>query len=546
MDMRAEAERWLAEDPDPATRVELAAVLARRDDAELGDRFARRLEFGTAGLRGALGAGPNRMNRAVVRRVTAGVAAWVRAGDPEAPARGVVVGRDARHGSAAFADDAAAVLAGAGLPVHRFADPVPTPLVAYAVRRLRASAGVQITASHNPPSDNGYKVYGGDGAQIVPPADRDIARATEQIAALADVPYADDLALIHPVGRRVREAYLETALGLALHPGHRDLRMVYTPLHGVAGALCTELLAAAGFRDVRTVPEQAEPDPDFPTVAFPNPEQPGALDLAIALARGTGADLVLANDPDGDRIAAAVPMGQDWRMLTGDEVGCLLADYLLAQGAREDGQIVATTVVSSQLLAKIAAAYGAAYAETLTGFKWLARVAERGTLVLAYEQALGVMVGDAVRDKDGMTAALVLAEYAAWLKAHGRTLLDALDDLAERFGVHETTGWSVRLEGEEGRRLVAGTLARLRTDPPAEVGGVPVVEHAMPAEDVVVLRLADGSRLQIRPSGTEPLLKFYAEVVELVAGGEVAKARAEAAERLRTLVAAFEGLALRR
>jgi phosphomannomutase len=547
MDMRAEAERWLAADPDPATRAELAALLAMDDQDALADLFGSRLEFGTAGIRGPLGAGPNRMNRAVVRRVTAGVAAWLRASDPEAAARGVVVGRDARHGSDAFAEDVAGVLAGAKIPVYRFDWPVPTPLVAFAVRHLRASGGVQITASHNPPADNGYKLFGGDGAQIVPPADAAIARAADKVAAAADVPYSEDLALIRPVPARVRQVYVDTALALALHPECRRLRITYTPLHGVAGALCTELLARAGFGDVSTVPAQAAPDPDFPTLSFPNPEQPGTLDLALAHASDTGADLVIANDPDGDRIAAAVPTPSGgWRTLTGDEVGCLLADYLLAEGPDLDGRIVATTVVSSQMLAKVAVGYGVDYAETLTGFKWLARVAERGRLILAYEQALGVMVGEAVRDKDGMTAALVLAELAAWLGAQGRTLLDALDDLARRFGVHATTGWSVQLEGEQGERLVAETLAHLKGDPPSEVGGVAVGEMSLPAPDVVVLRLTDGSRLQVRPSGTEPLLKLYAEVVEPVRGDDVAAARARAASRLETLVVVFESLAFRR
>lgn len=561
MDLRAQAEQWLAEDPDPETRAELAGLIERSDDAGIADRFSERLEFGTAGIRGPLGAGPNRMNRAVVRRVTAGLAARLRQVDPDAAARGIVVGRDARHRSEEFARDTAAVLTGAGIGVRQFAGPVPTPLVAFAVRALGAGGGVQITASHNPASDNGYKVYGPDGAQIAPPVDAEIAAAAERIESLDDVPVATGSPLLRSVPPTVRKAYLDAARDLALHPEHRDLSIVYTPLHGVAGELCVELLGRAGFANVRTVPAQADPDPDFPTVAFPNPEMPGALDLALDLADEVGADLVIANDPDGDRIAVAVPGA---RILTGDEVGCLLAEYLLTEGTGGPERVVATTVVSSQLLARIAEAHGVGYAETLTGFKWLAGVAERaraegGRLVLAYEQALGVMVGDVVRDKDGISAAFVLAELAAWLKARDRTLLDALDDLARRFGVHATAGWSVQLEGARGAALVGETLDRLRTAPPAVVGGVAVVaiaDHARgvrrrpgsgaveplttPPADLVGLELADGSRLQIRPSGTEPLLKLYAEVVEPVTGGDVAAARARVSGRLDVLAAAFQ------
>ena len=565
MDLRAQAERWLAEDPDPQTRAELAGLIERSDEAGIADRFAQRLEFGTAGIRGPLGAGPNRMNRAVVRRVTAGLAARLREADPGAAARGLVVGRDARHRSDEFAHDTAAVLAGAGIGVRQFDEPVPTPLLAFAVRALRAGGGVQITASHNPASDNGYKVYGSDGAQIAPPVDAEIAAAIERIESLEDIPVATGSPLVRPVPPVVREAYLDAALGLALHPAHRDLSIVYTPLHGVAGELCGELLTRAGFTGVRMVPAQADPDPDFPTVAFPNPETPGALDLALSLAGQAGADLVIANDPDGDRIAAAVP-GPSGRLLTGDEVGCLLAEYLLAEGGGGPERVVATTVVSSQLLARIAEAHGVGYAETLTGFKWLAREAERAQadhrrLVLAYEQALGVMVGDTVRDKDGISAALVLAELAAWLKARGRTLLDALDDLAQRFGVYTTKGWSVRLEGARGMALVSETLDRLRTDPPPAVDGTAVVavaDHAegvrrhthgaveplaTPPTDLVGLTLADGSRLQIRPSGTEPLLKLYAEVIEPVTDGDVSAARGRASQRLGALAAAFQRIA---
>jgi len=520
------------------------------------------LRFGTAGIRAPLGVGPNRMNRVVVRRVTAGLAACLRDADPGVGARGVVVGRDARHGSAEFAEDTVAVLAGSGIGVRWFREPVPTPLVAFAVVAMEAGAGVQITASHNPAGDNGYKVYGADGAQIVPPVDLQIAAAVERVGAMLDVPYDPRSPLVEPVPPWVLQAYIGTALGLLRHPEHRDVRIAYTPLHGVGGDLCVELLRRAGFADLWVVPEQADPDPDFPTAAFPNPERPGVLDLAIALAARIDADLVLANDPDGDRIAVAVPDGDGgWRTLTGDEVGCLLADHLLAEQPGAGERVVATTVVSSRLLARIAEAHGAGYAETLTGFKWLAQVAARaredgGRLALAYEEALGVMVGDAVRDKDGLSAALVLAELAAVLKAAGRTVEDALDDLARRFGVHATAGWSVRLVGEPH-----GTLDELRATRLTHIGGIAVAavaDHAegvrraaggsverlpTPPTDLLTFWLADGSRLQARPSGTEPLLKLYAEVVEPVSGGDVPRARVRARRRLTLLSAAFERLA---
>jgi phosphomannomutase len=551
MDVREQARRWLAEDPDPQTRAELEHLLAADDEAALAERFGARLAFGTAGIRGPLGAGPGRMNRALVRRVTAGVAGRLRAEHGHGVAPLVVVGRDARHNSDAFAADAAAVLAGAGFTVRCFAGPVPTPLVAFAVRHLGAAAGVQITASHNPRSDNGYKVYWAGGAQIVAPLDAEISAAIDAVGPLADVPLGvpDD----EPLEGDVLPAYLDTALALARHPEARDLRIVYTPLHGVAGGTVRTLLARAGFTDLRVVPEQAAPDPDFPTVAFPNPEEPGALDAALALAAEADADVVLANDPDGDRIAVAIPAPHGWRVLSGDEVGSVLADRLLSSGEGAD-RVVATTVVSSQLLCKIAEAHAVRYAETLTGFKWLAGVAadaeaRGGRFVLAYEQALGVMVGDAVRDKDGISAALVVADLAAQLHAQDRTLGDALDDLARRFGVHATAGRSLRLEDDPA--VVAVVLDRLRATPPREVGGVgvtAVTDYAAqglptPPTDLVALTLADGSRLQVRPSGTEPLLKFYAEVVEPVVDDDVAAARVRAARRLDALADAFVAVA---
>lgn len=554
-DLRAAAEAWMADDPDPDTRAAVARLLADGDADGLAACFGAPLSFGTAGIRGPVGPGPARMNRAVVRRVTAGLAAWLAGRDAHGE---VVVGRDARHGSAAFADEVAATLAGAGVTVRRFAEPVPTPLVAYAVRARGAAAGVQVTASHNPAADNGYKVYLDGGLPLGVPHDAEIAAAIARVGSLAAVPTAAPPPARVPAS--VRAGYLAAARSVAGAPAHPGrLRVVVTPLHGVAGDLLVEALAGAGFTDVTSVPEQHTPDPDFPTVASPNPEEPGTLDLARALAAERDADLVLATDPDGDRIAVATP-AEGWRTLTGDEVGCLLAEHLLTRDAHLPGRpLVATTVVSSRLLARIAAAHGADYAETLTGFKWLAPVAEQAQaggrrFVLAYEQALGVMIGDAVRDKDGIGAALLAATLAAGLKARGATVGDALDDLARHHGVHTTQGRSLAVERPEE---VSRAMQALRRDPPAEVAGVAVTavaDHAAgvtrhadqttaplatPRADLIGLSLADGSRCLVRPSGTEPRVKCYLEAVEPVAGDAVAAARVRAAARLARLGDAF-------
>ncbi len=560
MDLQDAARRWLAADVDPDTRAELEHILERGDTEALAACFGLRLEFGTAGIRGRMGPGPGRMNRMVVRRVTAGLAARLLEGDVDA-ARGVVVGHDARHKSAEFAQDVAAVLGGAGIAVHVLPAHAPTPLVAFAVLDLGAAAGVQITASHNPAADNGYKVYWSDGAQIIPPLDMQISAAIDAIA--PDARLATSMDTVRPVDAAIVERYFAATLQLPRRPRERDLRIVYTPLHGVGAATVLPLLARAGFSDVVAVAEQLDPDPDFPTVSFPNPEEPGALDLAIKTATDVDADVIIANDPDVDRIAAALHDGQ-WRALSGDEIGCLLAEWLLSDG-NGDGvrRVVGTTVVSSRLLSAIAAEHDVDYVETLTGFKWLARAAldaadRGGRMVLAYEQALGAMCDTVVMDKDGISAALMLADMAAGLKADGRTMLDVLDDLARRHGAHITTGRNVRLSGADGAALVTITLERLRASTPAAIAGVPVVEFAdhragtrrfadgslealtTPPTDLIGLTLADRSRLQMRPSGTEPLLKFYAEVVERVAGDEaVAVARERGIQRVTALTDEF-------
>lgn len=524
------ARAWIAEDPDAQTRAELEQVVAEveagGDASDLADRFAGTLEFGTAGLRGALGAGPNRMNRVVVLRAAAGLAAYLR----DTGARGpVVIGYDARRNSDVFARDTAEVMTGAGFPALLMPRPLPTPLLAFAIRELGCAAGVMVTASHNPPQDNGYKVYLGDGSQIVPPADSGIAERIAAVGPLVDVPRGDGGKVLDET---VVDRYLDTVAGLA-GDGPRDLDIVYTPLHGVGGSSVVQVLETAGFAAPRVVAEQEQPDGTFPTVAFPNPEEPGAMDLAMALAAQHGADLVVANDPDADRCAAAVPTPQGWRMLRGDEVGALLAHASLSAGR---AGTYATTIVSSSLLGRMAAAAGQPYAETLTGFKWIGRVEG---LAFGYEEALGYCVDpEHVKDKDGVSALLLLCELAAAAKAEGRTLLDVLDDLALAHGLHATDQLSVRVTdvGE-----IAAAMERLRHAPPASLGGLAVERvddlaqgsDALPPTDGLRYVLAEGARVVVRPSGTEPKLKCYLEVVVPVNPEDgVEAARIAAAGRL--------------
>jgi phosphomannomutase len=534
----------LAADPDPVTRDELATLLSANDTDALEERFSHPLQFGTAGLRGSLGAGPSHMNRAVVRRTTAGVGRWVARQGPAAVAAGVVVGRDARHGSAAFAADVADVLTSFGVAVHFLSRPLPTPITAFAVRQFGAAAGVVITASHNPAADNGYKVYSADGSQIIPPDDADIAAgAAAGMAPAAGVPRGSETV----VDDEVMSAYRAAVLGLLDPHGPRALRAVYTPMHGVGGAVLPDLLVAGGFDAPHLVTEQAEPDPDFPTVPFPNPEEPGALDHAIATARRVDADIVLVNDPDADRLAIAVPdRDGGWRAFTGDELGILIADRCL-QTTTGPGRLVATTVVSSSMLSKLAAEAGVAYQETLTGFKWIARAALQQPghhLVFGYEEALGYTIGGIVADKDGMSAALVVAEMAAIARAEGGSLLDNLDALSARLGVHETSQWSLRNEGPGGIEALAVVVTRWRRDAPQELGGLAVTEvidlahgtEQLPPTDALVLRLGRHGRVVLRPSGTEPKLKAYLEVTTDPPGLDgLAAARLAASQRLEIL-----------
>jgi phosphomannomutase len=524
------ARAWLADDPDEDTRAELEALLVADEVEELADRFDGRLEFGTAGLRGALGAGPNRMNRAVVRRAAAGLAAYVRAHGGGA----VVVGYDARHKSDDFAHDTAAVMEGAGVPAMVLPRPLPTPVLAFAIHHLGCAAGVMVTASHNPAQDNGYKVYLGDGSQIVPPADAEISAAIDAVGRVSELPLGEEWTTL---GDEVTDAYLARVTGLLRPGGPRELSVVYTPLHGVGRALAVEAFHRAGFTDVHVVAEQADPDPDFPTVPFPNPEEPGAMDLALAAAAANGADLVIANDPDADRCAVAVPLPDGgYRMLRGDEVGVLLAVHLLDRGATGT---FACSIVSSTLLGTIAADRGVRFAQTLTGFKWISRVEG---LAFGYEEALGYCVDPAgVRDKDGISAALLVAELAAEHRAKGRTLLDVLDDVERRYGVHATDQLSVRVED---RSLITAAMDRLRSAPPSVLGGRGVVAvddlaqgvDGLPPTDGLRLQLEGGARVVVRPSGTEPKLKAYLEVVVPVSAS-LAATREAAGSRIAAVKA---------
>ncbi|MGI8900300.1 MAG: phospho-sugar mutase [Nocardioides sp.] len=533
--LMARARAWAAEDPDAQTRAELEALLTAVETdpdgdaaADLRNRFAGRLEFGTAGLRGALGAGPNRMNRIVVIRAAAGLAAYL-IDNGAGPDDSVVIGYDARHNSDVFARDTAAVVVGAGLRALVLPRPLPTPVLAYAIRRLGCVAGVMVTASHNPPQDNGYKVYLGDGSQIVPPADEQISTRIDAVGSLADVPLGTSWTTLDDA---VIDSYLHETAALVAPDGPRELVTVYTPLHGVGGESVIEVMRRAGFPAPHVAAAQAEPDPDFPTVAFPNPEEPGAMDLAMGLAAEVDADIVVANDPDADRCAVAVPGPQGWRMLRGDEVGVLLADLLLRSGVHG---VYATTIVSSSLLGRMAAAHDQEHRETLTGFKWLGRI---DGLAFGYEEALGYCVAPGlVRDKDGVSALLRVVELAAMLKAEGRTLGDRLDEIAREHGLHATDQLSVRVTDLS---RITDAMARLRTSSPEQLGGL-VVERVddlaagsadLPPTEGLRYQLADGARVVVRPSGTEPKIKCYLEVVVPVEGGPEAAEDAVDAARI--------------
>ena len=511
-ELKAKASAWLNQDPDPVTRAELQELLDNDDLAGLESRFHARLEFGTAGLRGELGAGPNRMNRVLVAQTAAGLGQYLLNQNSKAS---VVIGFDGRVNSDVFAKDSAEVLTGMGIEVLLLDEMGPTPLVSFATRYLNLSAGIMVTASHNPPRDNGYKVYlGGDfnGSQIISPVDNQIA---EEIAKIANTRTFDDLPKSENykiIGPEIRAAYLESALVAGGKSDGNPLKIVYTPMHGVGYATIEPLFESSGSEALIAVPEQVAPDGNFPTVAFPNPEEKGALDLAMALAAKENADLIIANDPDADRVALALPTPNGWQRLTGDQVGLILADEIASKAVTG---VLACSIVSSSVLAKVAKHHGLDFKATLTGFKWISKIPN---LVFGYEEALGYCIDpDHVADKDGISAALMLANIARREKANGRTLWDLLDDLGQRYGFYATGQISIRVSDLS---IIGKAMQSIRTAPPQTLAGLPAVFTDMSlgspelmATDGLRFDLADGRRVIIRPSGTEPKLKCYLEAV---------------------------------
>lgn len=539
-----EVQDWIANDPSEADRGELTALLEHAENgdpdaaAELSDRFAGTLQFGTAGLRGAMAAGPNRMNRAVVRRAAAGLVRYLleKVGDDAL----LVIGNDARYHSREFAEDTAAISAAAGIRALIMPRELPTPLLAYAVQHLGADAGVMVTASHNPARDNGYKVYlggrcadqFGQGVQLVSPADADIAALIAAAPAAGDIPLADTYGTI---GEDVIDSYVSETAALVPAMYSRDLKIVYTAMHGVGTPIMRRIFSEAGFENVIEVAEQCTPDPDFPTVPFPNPEELGALDLAKELAASVDADIVIASDPDADRCSAAVPDHGTWRQLSGDEIGSLLGEYLAGGAVLEPGTpTFASSIVSSRMLEQIATSHGLAYQATLTGFKWIARTPH---IAYGYEEAIGFCVNPgAVRDKDGLSAGILLAVLASKLRDQGSDLLGELDRLYTKHGVYLSGPVTVRVDDLS---IIPATMAKVRTTPPTTLAGSPVARvwdlsegsDALPATDGIAWFTDAHDRVIIRPSGTEPKVKCYLEVY-LPAGSDLQATKAEAAARL--------------
>jgi len=511
-ELKSQALAWLNQDPDPVTRAELRELLDGDDLAGLNSRFHTRLEFGTAGLRGELGAGPNRMNRVLVAQAAAGLGQYLLKQSPKAS---VVIGYDGRHNSDVFAKDSAEVLTGMGIEVLLLDQMCPTPLISFATRYLNLSAGIMVTASHNPPRDNGYKVYlGGDfnGSQIISPVDNQIAEEIADVAnsqTFASLAKSEEYKIIGP---ELREEYLQGVLKVAGKVIKQSLKVVYTPMHGVGWASIEPLFARAGSEALITVDQQLQPDGDFPTVAFPNPEEPGALDLAMKLAADYNADLIIANDPDADRVALALPTPNGWQRLTGDQVGLILADEI---ASKSTSGVLACSIVSSSVLAKVAKHYGLEFKASLTGFKWISKIPN---LIFGYEEALGYCINpEQVADKDGISAALLLANIARREKANGRTLWDLLDELGQRYGFYATGQISIRVSDLS---IISKAMQSIRTSPPQTLAGLPAVftdmnigSAELMATDGLRFDLADGRRVIIRPSGTEPKLKCYLEAV---------------------------------
>lgn len=559
MDVIEQANRWLQDDPDPATQRQLKKLLEANDLEALNDCFGSTLSFGTAGLRGLLGPGPNRMNRVTVIRATAGLCAWLKKEVPNATERGICVGFDARRMSREFADDAAAVIAGAGFQVWMLGDVMPTPVLGFSVLQTSAAAGIMITASHNPPAYNGYKVFWGNGAQIIPPHDDGIAAEIASIQSVRDVPRKSRHQAISE-GRMQElldlvERYREAVLAL-VGPAStaRTLPIAYTALHGVGDSLIRTILGGAGFTGLQSVASQAKPDGRFPTVDFPNPEEPGAMDQVLALAKKIKAEVVLANDPDADRLAVAAKTDDGYEVLSGNDVGCLLAEDLLTQRGDLEKKMVLSSIVSSPMLEKIAEAHDALFEQTLTGHKWINNRAielegEGYTYVMGYEEALGYGCTAFVRDKDGISAALLMADLAARQKARGSSLLEMREQMWRRYGLYLSRQISDVFEGSDANEKMASVMKKARENLSWELAGIQVEECLdvlrrvrigadksetpleLPESDLLIFQLEGGHRAMLRPSGTEPKLKYYVDVRVEIAESETlaeAKARGEA------------------
>lgn len=512
---RRRAELELKAELDEDIRQELQDLLSG-DDATLQARFQGRLQFGTAGLRGAIGAGPQRMNRLTVRRAAAGLVDYLLASGEDVRARGVVIGYDMRRKSDVFAMDTARIAAAKGIRAMVLPEPLPTPVLAWNITRVGAAAGVMVTASHNPPADNGYKVYLGTGSQIVPPADTLISEAMDRTDP-AEVPLAaENDPLIQVLGAEAWDEYIAWAPSVKLLQGP-GIPVAYTAMHGVGGRSMERAFAAAGFPAMKVVEAQHTPDGSFPTVSFPNPEEPGAMDLLFEVAQREGVQLAIANDPDADRVGAAIPLADgSWRRLAGDEIGWLLADHIL-RNTKGDDRLAVTTLVSSSLLGKMAKEHGVAFQETFTGFKWMAHAALNNPdkrLVFAYEQALGYLVTGRPLDKDGITAAILLVELAWSVVSAGSSVEGRLDEIAQKYGRHVTGEISVKMDPVAG----SAAVQKLCANPPTDIGGMAVASvKEFPEANLLRLWLGEeggnGVRVQIRPSGTEPKVKLYGEAV---------------------------------
>jgi phosphomannomutase len=563
---------WVADDPELETAQEALGLIAAEDEAALRDRFDSRLEFGTAGLRGLLGSGPNRMNRAVVRKTTAGLCSYLFKNVPHAHAQGIVIGRDGRAGSDTFATEAARVAMGMGFVVHYFNELASTPALAFAVQDLGAAAGVMVTASHNPAEYNGYKVYWNNAAQIIPPHDTGIAAAIDGIQSakglsLLDAEAGKTLGLFRTVSRDVLNHYYASLAALRFDkPADLSLAIAYTPMHGVGAPYAKRAFAEGGFKNVFIVAEQEKPDAAFPTVRFPNPEEKGAMDLVLALAEKHQADLVLANDPDADRLAVAYrTKAGKYVTLTGNQIGVLLGHHRLVDDPKlQANRLVMASLVSSPQLGAIAKELGVRYEETLTGFKWIANGAlaleasSQAKFIFGFEEALGYTVSTIVRDKDGVSAALVCAQLAAILKAKGQTIGDRLDEISQQFGVYSSEQVSATIPGLSGAAIIKGIMAHLREKTPWTIGDAKVVSLRdydkgqvltaggaptklnSPPSNVLAFDLEDDARIIARPSGTEPKIKYYFDVRTKLAPGEtLEQGRARGAKRVAELKQAF-------